>query len=110
MRQLQSQYNEYKTIAEQVQKLLHDNGCDEKGLSAFEKMRTYLMINMQTLADKSSSNIAEMMIIGSNMGVIDAIKISRQYRNADADILALMEKLRIFEENNINALKAFRKR
>ena len=106
-RQLQTQHDEYKAITEQAQTLLHDNGCDEKGLSAFEKIRTYLMINMQTLADKSSSHIAEMMIIGSNMGVIDAIKNSRKYRHADVEILALMEKLRLMEENNINALKAF---
>jgi len=106
-RQLQSQYDEYKDITGQAKKLLRDNGCDEKGLSAFEKARTYLMINMQTLADKSSSHIAEMMIIGSNMGVIDAIKNSGKYRHADAEILGLMEKLRITEENNINALKAF---
>ena len=105
--QLQSQYNEYNGIHETARSLLNDNGYDEKGISAFEKIRTYLMINMQTLTDKSSSHIAEMMIIGSNMGVIDAIKNIKKYKDAKPEILSLMERLREIEENNITSLKVF---
>lgn len=105
--QLQSQYNEYKEIHEAARNMLDENGYDEKGIGAFEKMRTYLMINVQTLTDKSSSHIAEMMIIGSNMGVIDAIKNTRKYKDAEHDILSLMERLKAFEENNVTSLKAF---
>ena len=105
--QLQSQYDEYKCIHEEARSLLNENGCDEKGISAFEKIRAYLMINMQTLTDKSSSHIAEMMIIGSNMGVIDAIKNLKKYKDAEPEILSLMERLKAFEENNIRSLKDY---
>lgn len=105
--QLQSQYDEYKLINDTARDFLNKNGVDEKGIGAFEKIRTYLMINMQTLMDKSSSHIAEMMIIGSNMGVIDAIKNMKKYKEAEPGILNLMEKLKAFEENNISSLKSF---
>jgi len=105
--QLQSQYNEYKVIHETARTLLHKDGYDEKSISAFEKIKTHFMINMQTLTDKSSSHIAEMMIIGSNMGVIDAIKNIKKYTEAEPHIISLMEKLKEFEENNIVSLKAF---
>lgn len=62
---------------------------------------------MQTLTDKSVSHIAEMMIIGSNMGVIDAIRNINKYHNAEEDIVKLMEKLKKFEENNIHTLKEY---
>lgn len=104
---LESQYNEYNEIHNQAQKLLNANGFDEKGISAFEKIRTYLMINMQTLTDKSSSHIAEMMIIGSNMGVINAVKNIKKYKDAEPEILNLMERLLRFEENNIQELKQY---
>ena len=66
------------------------------------------MINMQTLTDKSPSHIAEMLIIGSNMGVIDAIKNIKKYeQEAEANIIKLMKKLLRFEENNIQQLKKF---
>ena len=105
--QLQSQYNEYKIINDATTDLLNKHGFDEKGISAFEKVKTYLMINMQTLMDKSTSHIAEMMMIGSNMGVIDAIKNLKKYKEAEPDILTIMERLKAFEENNISSLKEF---
>lgn len=105
--QLQSQYNEYKEINETAKSLLNTKGYDEQGISTFKKIKSDLMINMQTLTDKSSSHVAEMMIIGSNMGVIDAIKNIKKYKDAEADIVNLMEKLKAFEEKNITLLKTF---
>ncbi|HHT97845.1 MAG TPA: hypothetical protein GXZ90_08130 [Clostridiales bacterium] len=104
---LNLQLTEYKVANDNAKKLLNDNGHDEKGISAFEKLRAYLMINMQTLTDKSSSHVAEMLIIGSNMGVIQAIKKLKRYRDAEKNILSLMDKLLKTEENNIVELKKF---
>jgi hypothetical protein len=104
---LDSQLNEYEKINSLAMDLLNKNGYDEKGISNFEKLRTYLMINMQTLTDKTASHISEMLIIGSNMGVIDAIKNINQYKEAEKDIVKLMESLLKFEENNIQELKSF---
>lgn len=105
---LKSQLREYEEIHESAKFLLNKNGYDEKGISTLEKIRTYLMINFQTLTDKTPSHIAEMLIIGSNMGIIDAIKNIRKYeKQAEKDILNLMKKLLIFEENNIKELKKF---
>ena len=105
--QLQSQLKEYKNINSKSEKLLEENHCDKEGISAFEKIRTYLMINMQTLTDKSPSHIAEMLIIGSNMGVLDATKNLKKYKEADEKIINLMEKLLKIEEDNIQKLKEF---
>ncbi|NLK73241.1 MAG: hypothetical protein GX285_09515 [Clostridiales bacterium] len=107
IKHLESQLKEYKEIHSSARKMLNENGYDEKGISALEKIRTYLMINMQTITDKSASHIAEMLIIGSNMGVINAIKNINKYKNAEKNILQLMKKLLKFEENNIQQLKEF---
>lgn len=104
---LESQLNEYQLINDESQKLLNENGHDEKGINMFEKIRTYLMINMQTLVDKSSSHIAEMLIIGSNMGIINSVKNIKKYQNAKTEIISLMERLLRFEENNVQELKQF---
>lgn len=106
-RHIEAQYREYKEIHQASKKLLNENGYDEKGLSALEKIRTYLMINMQTLTDKSSSHIAEMLIIGSNMGVINAVKNLKKYKNAEPSIISLMERLLKYEEDNVQQLKKF---
>ena len=106
-KQLISQKNEYREINEEAEKLLNENGYDEKGISAFDKIRSYLMINIQTLADKSTSHVAEMMLTGSNMGIINAIRNIKKYDDADKNILNLMKKLLRFEENNMEKLKEF---
>ncbi len=104
---LESQLKEYKDVNKKASKLLDENGCDEEGITTLEKIRTYLMINFQTLTDKSPSHIAEMLIIGSNMGVLDATKNLKKYKEADKKIIGLMEDLLKFEENNIQELKNF---
>ncbi len=104
---LKAELNEYKSINSKAKDLLNSHGYDEKGITALEKLRTYLMINIQTLKDKTASHISEMMILGSNMGVIDAIKRLRQYDGADDHILELMNDLLSFEENNIRVLKGY---
>ena len=47
------------------------------------------MVNIQTLTDKSSSHIAEMLMVGSNMGIINAIKNLKKYSDAEQSIKAL---------------------
>lgn len=104
---LESQQREYEAIHSEARKMLNSSGFDEKGIGAFEKLRTYMMINMQTLTDRSSSHIAEMLIVGSNMGVINAVKNIKKYSGAEQDIKSLMERLLRFEENNVQRLKEF---
>lgn len=104
---LRSELNEYREINEAARVLLNTNGYDEKGISALDKIKTYLMINMQTMMDKTTSHIAEMLILGSNMGIIDATRNIDKYKDVEKDILALMKKLLKFEENNIKTLKTF---
>lgn len=104
---LESQLSEYKTINEKAQKKLNENGYDKKGISTFSKIQSYIMINLETMMNKTPSHISEMIITGSTMGVIDAIKNIKKYKDAEPSILALMDNLKKFEERNIDQLKAF---
>jgi len=106
-RHLENEFREYKEFHGTARAMLNENGYDEKGIGSFAKLKTYLMINMETLTDKSNSNIAEMLIIGSNMGVINAVKNIHKYQDADSQILDLMKQLLKFEENNVQDLKRF---
>ena len=107
LRHLEAQKKEYSAFEREAGNLLEQNGCDAKGLNALEKMSTYLMIDMQTLTDRSVSHVAEMMMVGSNMGVINAIKNLKKYPDADGDTRALMERLLKEEEDNVQQLKKF---
>lgn len=104
---LQEQYEGYVKFHKDAREMLNESGHDEKGLSTFEKIRTYLMINFQTLTDQSTSHIAQMMITGSTMGITEAIQKENEYKDAEKKILKLMKDLKKFEEENIEKLKMF---
>ncbi|MFA5561662.1 MAG: hypothetical protein WDA00_03380 [Eubacteriales bacterium] len=104
---LESQLQGYEEIHRAAQTALDAHGHDAKGLSRLEKIKTYLMLNLQTLTDRTPSHLAEMLIVGSNMGIIHAVRKLRQYQEAEPEIRALMEELLRFEENNAQQLKAF---
>ena len=55
----------------------------------------------------NSENDASMLITGSSMGIVEAIQKYRQYEDADPKIRDLMDKLRKFEEHNMEKLKDF---
>ena len=105
--QLKEEFQGYEEFHEAAKELLHERGYDEKGLGTLEKARTYFMINVQTICDSSASHIAEMLINGSSMGVVEAIQKYNEYENAEPEIRTLMDKLRKFEEHNIEKLKEF---
>ncbi len=106
--QLHAQLKEYRQMHDKAAQMLEANGFNEEGLTAFEKIRTYLMVNFQTLSDDSTSHLAEMLMVGSNMGVIDAIKNIHKYQGkAEPDIVKLMEHLKQFEENNVERFKQY---
>ncbi len=106
-KQLESQLKEYRQINQNARNMLTDLGCDEKGISQMDKFKAYIMINMQTLTDKSASHISEMLITGSTMGIIEATRKIKEYTNADKKIIDLMKDLLKFEEKNVESLKEY---
>ncbi|SCK04453.1 Uncharacterised protein [uncultured Clostridium sp.] len=104
---LYSQYNEYKKIFNESEKMIKDRGNDPKDINKFQKITTYIMINMKTLTDKSPSHLSEMLIQGSTMGIIDATKRINQYDDADKDVLDLANRLLEFEKDNQEEWKKF---
>ncbi len=105
--QLESQREEYMRINTESKNLLNQDGQSEKGIGAMNKVKTYLTIGAQTMTDKSTSHVAEMLITGSTMGVIDSIKKTKEYTNAAPEALGLMDRLRVHEEGNLTKLKEF---
>ena len=95
---------EYFVINQKAEYLLNYFGFEEKELTWYDKFRSYWTIQFETLTDKSDSHIAEMLIIGSIMGIIDAKKNLNQYKCAEQTVIELMEELRKMEENNIRIL------
>ena len=104
---LQSQFNEYKKIFDLSEQKIEEQNKKAKGVNTLSKISTYMMINLKTLTDKSSSHISDMLIQGSTMGIIDITKKIKEYNNAYKEILDLADNLLKLEQRNIEELKKF---
>lgn len=104
---LQSQLREYNEIFDMAGNKIKEAEEKSKGLGTMTKLKTYIMINMSTIKDKTASHIAEMMIQGSSMGIIDITKKLKEYDNADPEIISIGNRLLKFEQQNIEEMKTF---
>lgn len=104
---LQCQLEEYKTIHNIAEKKIEELNKEAKDINVFSKVSAYIMINIKTLMDKTPSHISEMLIQGSNMGIIDITKKINEYPNADKDIIDLANRLLKFEQNNLEKYKKY---
>lgn len=105
---LRDQKREYLSINAAARDALCRTGCDEKGLSGMTKIKTYMMIDLQGMIDPSTQHLAEMMVIGSTMGIIDAKKNLRRYEGEDlGEAQGLMDTLCNLEERNVETMKRF---
>ena len=105
---LNAQLKEYQQIHQEAGKRLNSAGYDEKGINAMEKIMTYLMIDIKMMVDSSSSHVAQMLIQGSNMGIIDAQKKIHEFEGeADREVIKLMKHLQELEEKNVERLKEY---
>ena len=98
---------EYNDIAAEAAELLGENGETAKEKGAMSHACLWGSVQMNTLADKSSDHIAEMMIQGSIMGVIELSRSLKRYEQADSKVKKLGEKLIETEENNIRQMKGY---
>lgn len=108
MRQeLSNQYSRYDVIAKECEMLGKSEDIDLKDNNWFEKIRLWGAINMSTITDKTTRHIAEMMIQGTVMGLIQCLKDIKDYRAVSQDLDDICEKLNNLMEENYQNLKKF---
>jgi hypothetical protein len=104
---LQSQLEEYKMIYDTTDRKIKELSKEAKDINVFSKASTYVMVNLNTLMNKTPSHISEMLIQGSTMGIIDITKKIKEYPNANKEILDLANKLLKLEQNNVEECKKY---
>ena len=104
---LQSQLNEYKMIYDVTDQKLRERNNEAKDINIFSKASSNVMLNLNTLTDKTPSHISEMLIQGSTMGIIDMTKKIKEYPNADKEFVDLANKLLTLEQNNVEECKKY---
>lgn len=104
---LKDQSNEYNEISKKANELYEEYSEKEPHeTSTMEKAMTWSNIKMQTMNDKSTSKIAEMLLQGTNMGIIEGRKILNN-KQLDKKVHKLIEEFVAMQEKYVEKLKEF---
>lgn len=107
-RTLNSQLQEYRSIAARSQAYAGQRGARLKGPGSAALVMSGAVLRAQTAADPSTSKLAELMIRGSTMGTVQMTRRLHQLSHGtDRDLKALGQQLLQAEERSIQELKRF---
>ena len=101
------EYDRYNSILNRVNSELKNYGDLPKEVPAVQKMMGYMDVEVSTMTDKSNSKIAEMMLKGTNMGIIEGIKLKNRNPDLDNTIKGILDDFIAFQENNVEDLKKY---
>lgn len=104
---LQTQHQQYTAISSKATTELANTNEFPSEKSIMEQAMTWGGIQMNTAFDKTPDRIAEMMIQGSTMGIIDMTRTIKQYNDVPQNIKALGYELVTIEENNVQRMKNY---
>ena len=101
------QYDKYNEILNEVNDELTKFDDFPKEINPMQKAMSWMGVEMNTMIDKSNSKIAELMIQGTNMGIIEGVKLLNQNPDADEEVKNVLNKFIKFQENTIEQLKKY---
>lgn len=104
---LQSEYNQYNTILNDVNAELGKYEEFPKELNPAQKMMGWFDVQISTMTDNSDSKIAEMLIKGTNMGIIEGVKLLNNNPETTPEIKNILTNFIQFQENNVERLKKY---
>lgn len=102
---LNEQHNEYQNIFDRTQEILKQHGETIEDVPTMQKMMGWMGIQMNTMADKSNSQLSELLIQGNDMGIIKGHKLLNGSNFTTPEIENLLSDFVRLQEKNIDDLK-----
>lgn len=104
---LKSQYDKYNDILNKVTTELGKYDDFPQEINPMQKAMGWMSVEMKTMNDKSNSKIAEMMLQGINMGIIEGVRLKNQNPDLDNNVQNILNEFIGFQENTAEQLKKF---
>lgn len=105
---LKGEYDKYKVISEKIDKIYrkYNDTNTPHEVSPITKTMTWWGIEMKTFNDKSNSKIAELLVKGTNMGIIEGRRILNN-KNIGKEVEKLVDEFVRMQEDSLEILKEY---
>ncbi len=106
-KELEKELQDYQIIAAKIEDIYPEyNDGKPHETSTMNKTMTWSGIEMKTMTDKSASKIAELLLQGVNMGIIEGRKILNN-KKMDKKVYEIVEEYVEMQEESVEDLKQF---
>lgn len=105
---LDTEYNKYKKISQRVNDL-YSNYSDKEPheTNTMNKMMTWYGVQMKTMTDDSTSKLSELLMQGTNMGIIEGRRLINQNTNISSDVKNILNDFVVMQEDSVETLKKY---
>ena len=104
---LSAEYAEYNKIVERVNSEFDKYGETPDDQPIMTKMMGWTGVQLNTIADKSNSHIAEIIIQGNDMGIVKCQKLLNHNPRADKEVINILNDFITMQQHNIEKMKTF---
>ena len=105
---LDIEYDKYEDISKRVNDLYSNYSSKEPHeINAMNKMMTWYGIQMRTITDDSNSKLSELLMQGTNMGIIEGRRLINQNQNAAEDVKSILHEFVTMQEDSVETLKRY---
>ena len=105
---LDVEFNKYKDISRRVNEL-YSNYSDKEPheTNTMNKMMTWYGIQMKTMTDDSTSKLSELLMQGTNMGIIEGRRLLNENVNIAQDVKSILNDFVTMQEDSVETLKKY---
>lgn len=107
--ELMLERQQYEESVRDAEKRLYELGFKSHPKGPMARMGMWMGMEMNTMMDHSPAHIADMLIQGATMGIVDMTKARNSYPDADAHCQGIASNLITRQQDAIDRLKAFLK-
>ena len=102
------QYKDYENVSNTINKIYNKYNSEDNPheTGVVNKVMTWYGVEMKTLLDKSDSKIAELLLQGTNMGIIEGRRILNN-KALDEEVKDIMKKYVTMQEECVEKLKDY---
>ena len=105
---LDTEYNKCEEISNRVNDLYTNYSNKEPHeTNAMNKAMTWYGIQMKTMIDDTTSKLSELLMQGTNMGIIEGRRLLNQNPNVDHDIKNILNDFVVMQEDSVETLKKY---
>ncbi len=105
---LNVEYNKYQKISDRVNELYSNYSSKQPHeTNAMNKMMTWYGIQMKTMTDDTTSKLSELLMQGTNMGIIEGRRLINQNNNIAPDVESILNDFVTMQEDSVETLKKY---